>query len=157
MKKILSLVTLVILCLSVSIPLISVVNAQQDDSWPMFHRDLAHTGYANTEGPSTNQTLWTFPILNNGWVLTSPSVVNDVVYFTSSDRGYHLDTTNNNIYALNAKDGSKIWNYSVPAKIYGAPAVADGMVFFASDDLCNLWIKRNYRRLHMEMRNRQLC
>lgn len=107
MKKFYASIILGILLLSAILSVSFTVNAQSDESWPMFHHDLAHTGYSNTNGPSTNQTLWTFPIINNGWVLTSPAVVNGVVYFTSSDKGFHLQTTNNNIYAVNAKDGSK--------------------------------------------------
>ena len=127
MKKFYTTIILAILCLSVVLSLSFTVNAQQSESWPMFHKDLAHTGYSNAAGPSTNQTLWVFN--TNGWVLSSPAVVNGVVYFTSSDKGY-FHTSNNNIYAVNAKDGTKIWNFTVGAKIYTSPAVADGMVFF---------------------------
>ncbi len=122
MKKFLALITLSILCFSLFISLSLSVNAQSDDSWPMFHRDTAHTGYANLEGPSTNQTLWTFPVVNGGWVLTSPAIVNDVVYFTASDKGFHLNTSNNNIYAVNAKDGTKIWNYLSPSQNLRCPS-----------------------------------
>jgi outer membrane protein assembly factor BamB len=66
------------------------------------------------------------------------AVVNGVVYFTSSDKGY-LNTSNNNIYAVNANDGTKIWNYSVGAKIYTSPAVANGHGLF-SDQMTMLFM-----------------
>src|SRR5674476_1306492 len=113
MKKFFIAITLAILCLSIVLSF--TVNAQQADSWPMFHRDTAHTGYSTATGPSTNQTLWVFD--TNGRVLTSHAVANGIVYFTSSDEGY-FHTSNNHIDALNAKDGSRFWKYSVSAKIY---------------------------------------
>jgi outer membrane protein assembly factor BamB len=97
----------------------------------MFHNNMAHTGYASGTGPINNQTVWTYN--TGGWILSSPAIVNGVVYFTSSDAGY-FHTSNNNIIAVKASDGTKIWNYSAGAKIYTSPAVADGMVFFGSDD-----------------------
>ena len=47
MKKFYGAVILVILCLSVVSLFSFTVNAQQADSWPMFHGDVAHTGYSN--------------------------------------------------------------------------------------------------------------
>jgi outer membrane protein assembly factor BamB len=80
----------------------------------MFHGNPAHTGYVNAVGPSTNQTKWVYD--TNGWVLTSPVIVNDVVYFTSSDAGY-FGVSNNNIIAVKATDSTKIWNYSVGQRV----------------------------------------
>ncbi len=37
----------------------------------MFHDNLAHTGYSNSQAPETNQTLWKF---NTGGQVGSPSV-----------------------------------------------------------------------------------
>ena len=101
MRKFYGAVTIVILCLSVVSLFSFTVNAQQADSWPMFHYNLAHTGYSTSTGPNTNQTLWVFN--TNGKVWSSPAVVNGVVYFGSFDH---------NVYAVNAKDGTKIWNFS---------------------------------------------
>src|SRR3989304_121200 len=115
MKKFYGIITLAILCLSVASLFSFTVNAQQTDSWPMFHHDTAHTGYSASTGPSTNQTLWTFG--TNGWIVSSPAVANGIVYFTSSDKGY-FNTSTNNLNAVDAKDGTKIWNYSTQDKIY---------------------------------------
>jgi eukaryotic-like serine/threonine-protein kinase len=84
------------------------VNAQQAsaESWPMFHYDLAHTGYSTNTGHSSNQTLWIFK--TDGEVWTSPAVVKGVVYFGSFDQKF---------YALNAEDGSKIWNFSTGSRM----------------------------------------
>ena len=118
MKKFYATITLAILCLSIVLSLSFTVNAQQAESWPMFHRDLSHTGYSTATGPSTNQTLWTFKTQNKVW--SSPAVVDGVVYFGSFDK---------NVYAVKASDGAKIWNYStgdfkiiVKFTVYGALA-----------------------------------
>ena len=117
------IVTLAILCLSVVSLFSFSVNAQQADSWPMFHGNLAHTGYLNAAGHSTNQTLWVFK--TSGHVWSSPAVVNGVVYFGSFDH---------NVYAVNAKDGTKIWSFSTGGDIYSSPAVVSGVAYFGSYD-----------------------
>ncbi len=91
MKKFYGAVILAVLFLSVFSSFVLVVNAQQENSWPMFHGDVAHTGYSTGSGPSTNQTLWTFK--TNGEVWSSPAVADGIVYVASFDR---------NLYAINA-------------------------------------------------------
>jgi len=85
----------------------------------MYHGDPTHSGYLNAQGPSNNQTLWTYN--TGGWVMDSPAIVNGVVYFSWSDAGYQ-EGPNNSLIALNAKDGAKLWNFSVTGKIYTSPA-----------------------------------
>ena len=122
MKKFYGLITIAILCLSAFLFTFEV-NAQQTGSWPMFHGNPQHTGYTLTNGPSTNQTLWTYN--TKGWVLSSPAVANGIVYFASSDKGY-FDVSNNNLNAVNATTGTKLWNFSVGGNIFISPAVGDG-------------------------------
>jgi serine/threonine-protein kinase len=55
----------------------------------------------------------------------SPAVANGVVYVGSYDQ---------NVYALNAKTGSKLWSYATGNLVESSPAVANGMVFVGSDD-----------------------
>src|SRR5208283_4418335 len=118
MKKFCAIVTLVILCLSVVSLFSFTVNAQQADSWPMFHSDLAHTGYSTESGPSANQTLWVFKTNSEVW--SSPAVVNGIVYVASFDQ---------NLYAINAKTGSKMWSYPLGNLCFSSPAVAHGLVY----------------------------
>ncbi len=123
MKKFCGAVTLAILCLSVISLFSFTVNAQQSDSWPMFHGDVAHTGYSNTTGPSTNQTLWVFK--TSGKIWSSPAVANGIVYIASLD---------GNVYAINAKTGVEIWSYSIGSQTFSSPAVANNLVYIGSDD-----------------------
>ena len=56
---------------------------------------------------------------------SSPAVVNGVVYVGSDD---------NNVYALNATTGAKLWNYTTGGAVDSSPAVANGIVYVGSDD-----------------------
>jgi outer membrane protein assembly factor BamB len=56
---------------------------------------------------------------------SSPAVANGVVYVGSED---------NNVYALNAKTGAKLWSYSTGSFVESSPAVANGVVYVGSDD-----------------------
>ena len=57
--------------------------------------------------------------------LSSPAVVNGVVYFGSDD---------GNVYALNASTGAKLWSYATGDGVDSSPAVANGVVYVGSDD-----------------------
>ena len=58
-------------------------------------------------------------------MVSSPAVANGVVYVGSED---------NNVYALNAKTGAKLWSYSTGSFVESSPAVANGVVYVGSDD-----------------------
>ena len=59
-------------------------------------------------------------------MFSSPAVANGVVYVGSLD---------NNVYALNASTGAKLWSYTTGGPIYySSPAVANGMVYVGSLD-----------------------
>jgi outer membrane protein assembly factor BamB len=92
------------------------------DTWPMFHHDLSHTGNSNSTAPSTNQTLWRF---NTGGPVDSPVVSGGLVYIGSLD---------DNVYALNASDGSLVWKYKTGGNVLSPAAVADGKVYVGSED-----------------------
>ena len=100
-----------------------VFAASDPMSWPMFHRDPAHTGYTPTNGPLTNHTLWTYQ--TGGHVYSSPCVVNGILYVGSND---------NNVYALDAASGTKIWNYTTGDRVDSSPCVVDGVVYVGSYD-----------------------
>jgi serine/threonine-protein kinase len=52
-------------------------------------------------------------------------VANGVVYVGSVD---------NNVYALNAKTGAKLWSYTTANSVESSPAVANGVVYVSSED-----------------------
>ena len=92
------------------------------NGWPMWRADVSHSA-AGQSGP-TNLTLrWTFTA--DGAVVSSPSAVNDRVYFGSEDK---------NIYCVDADTGSLYWKFNTSARILSSPAVVDGRVYEGPDD-----------------------
>ena len=123
MRKFFGIIILAVLCLSFVSVFSFAVNSQATESWPMFHNDLAHTGYSTNTGPTSNQTLWVFS--TNGQVWSSPIVANGVVYFGSLDH---------HIYAVDAMNGSKIWDYTTGNHVYPTPAYSNNVIYVGSDD-----------------------
>ena len=54
---------------------------------------------------------------------SSPAVVNGVVYIGSRD---------DNLYALNASTGAKLWSFTTGGEVIASPAVANGVVYIGS-------------------------
>jgi eukaryotic-like serine/threonine-protein kinase len=54
-----------------------------------------------------------------------PAVANGVVYVGSYD---------NNVYALDASTGAKLWSYTTGYSVYSSRAVADGVVYVGSEN-----------------------
>ena len=91
-------------------------------SWPMFHNDLAHSGYTSSTGPLTNQTLWS---VQTSQILSSPTVAGGIVYVGLND---------GKLLALNSSNGEILWSYQTGGPVYSSPAVADNVVYFGSWD-----------------------
>ena len=103
---------------------LSIVNAEQtSDSWPMFHHDLAHTGYSTSSPPNLNVTLWKYQTAAG--IFSSPTIEAGVVYFGSEDKV---------IYAINSDTGVQVWNYTTGGGVDSSPAVSNGKVFVGSYD-----------------------
>ena len=85
--------------------------------WTMFRADPTHSG-AGTGNPALPPALlWNYT--TGGAVVSSPAVVDGVIYVSSTD---------GNIYALNAANGIKIWSYAVGVGL-SSPAVVGGVVY----------------------------
>ena len=52
-------------------------------------------------------------------------MANGVVYIGSDD---------NNVYALKASTGAKLWSYTTGYQVFSSPAVANGVVYVGSQD-----------------------
>ena len=58
-------------------------------------------------------------------MFASPSVVGNIVYFGSTD---------NNVYALDANSGTKIWNYTAGGQIRDSLGVVNGIIYVGAQD-----------------------
>ena len=58
-------------------------------------------------------------------VISSPAIANGVVYIGSND---------NNLYALNANTGAKLWSYTTGNWVVSSPVVSNGVLYVGSAD-----------------------
>lgn len=93
-----------------------------DASWPMFRSDAKRSSIGN-DGPSSLTMVWRYT--TEGAVMSSPSVVNGIVYVGSQDMS---------VYAVDAYNGELVWKYQTNGTIESSPAVVGGKVFIGSDD-----------------------
>jgi outer membrane protein assembly factor BamB len=91
-------------------------------NWAMFRADPSHSSTASV-GPSNLTLAWKYT--TKGSIISSPSIVNGIVYAGSQDK---------NVYAIDAQNGNLIWNYSTEGPIVTSPAIADGKVYIGSED-----------------------
>ncbi len=90
--------------------------------WSMWRADPTHSSTAQV-GPTNLSLSWTFA--TNGSVISSPSVVNGIVYVGSQDK---------NIYAIGAFSGAFIWSYTTQDSQVSSPAISNGKVYTGGDD-----------------------
>lgn len=58
-------------------------------------------------------------------ILAAPTVASGVIYFGSR---------NDNVYALNAGNGTEIWHHNTGGAVFASPQVADGVVYAGMSD-----------------------
>ncbi len=97
-------------------------------NWSEFHRPNMQrwNPYEKVLGVKTVRNLrlkWNYA--TGKPVMSSPAVVNGVVYFGS---------TNHRVYSVNASTGTKLWSYLTGNHVWSSPAVVNGVVYFGSDD-----------------------
>lgn len=107
--------------------LIFTVFPAEAANWAMLQGDVYHSGITSDRAPSTTPNSsfsWEYQL--NGGVLTSPVVVDGVVYVLSVD---------NKITAVNVTDGEEIWQVSSSgAGAIADPAYGNGQLFAATGD-----------------------
>jgi outer membrane protein assembly factor BamB len=114
-----------LISIAVLIIVLPAVSSQQSnpDWWPMFHHDLAHSGYSTSNAPNITDTLWKYK--TSSGIFSSPTTDLGIVYFGSEDSV---------VYALNATNGMQLWNFTTGGGVDSSPAVSNGKVFFGSYD-----------------------
>ncbi len=91
-------------------------------NWSMWGADPTHSSTAS-EGPNNLTLAWKFT--TNGSVLSSPTIVDGIVYFGSQDK---------NIYAVGAWSGNLLWSFATKATVESSVAVVNGKVYTGGDD-----------------------
>src|SRR6185436_11869128 len=87
-----------------------------------FHGDNARTGVYATPGPKQfGGVKWAFKAA--GPIVTSPSVVDGVVY---------IGSMSGHLYAIDQETGKEKWNFKSRMPIASSPAIAGGTVYFVS-------------------------
>lgn len=107
-----------------AVVLVGVHSAIMAQDAAMFRGDLEHSGvYAAGGVPKFKAIKWKFH--TGGRVISSPAVVNGLVYVGSTD---------GNLYAIEAASGTEKWKFTTKAWEVSSPAVAAGSVYFLSYD-----------------------
>jgi eukaryotic-like serine/threonine-protein kinase len=89
----------------------------------MFRNDPAHSGTYSGGVTKLHGARWTFH--THGQVISSPAVVEGIVYVGSSD---------GNLYAIDEQSGTQKWAFATKSRVSSSPAVAGSLVFFGSYD-----------------------
>ncbi|NLI97084.1 PQQ-like beta-propeller repeat protein [bacterium] len=87
--------------------------------WPMFQKDLGHTGSTDVNGPAGSSLLWKFSL--GSTTSSSPVVAENGTVYIGTNSGY--------IIAVKP-DGSESWRFNTGAPVNAAPAI------FTSGDVC---------------------
>ncbi|MCL2642529.1 MAG: PQQ-binding-like beta-propeller repeat protein [Candidatus Bathyarchaeota archaeon] len=100
----------------------NTATSDETGSWSMFRHDAERSSIGE-RGPENLSLVWSFA--TNGAVVSSPSIVDNIVYFGSQDH---------NIYAVNAETGAKIWSFKTNYTIESSVAVTNGKVVTGAED-----------------------
>lgn len=103
--------------------LLATTSASAEDV-AMFRGNAQHTGLSREPGvPKFTAVKWKFK--TNGWVVSSPTISNDTIYFGSTDR---------HVYAVDAATGAQRWKTKTGGRVVSSAAVANGSVYIVSYD-----------------------
>ena len=91
-----------------------LIEMDYDDDWLMYGKDLERTGYSTStlDLPTEIEPTWIFE--TGFWILSSPVIVDGVVYIASYD---------SNLYAIDYFSGELIWNMTLGDVAFSTPAI----------------------------------
>jgi outer membrane protein assembly factor BamB len=96
-----------------------------DSDWPAYRCNSARNGSVNTQLPDDSRTLWRVKL---GDTVCPPIIVGELL-FTALVEAH-------SIVCLNAKDGSRRWEFTTGGRIDSPPTWHKGTVLFGSADGC---------------------
>lgn len=97
-----------------------------ESPWPQFMHDARHTGRSEYTIPDKIKILW-----------ISNFAIQEITGLSISGDGgtIYAGSVDHNVYAVNAADGSVLWQYLTDHEIVGTPAVdQDGNIYVGSKD-----------------------
>jgi len=101
---------------------LSILAASASGAQTTFHGNVARTGVYEGPGPSKfGGVKWAFKA--GGAIVTSPAVVDGVVYIASLD---------GHLYAIDQETGKEKWSFKSSRPIASSPAVVRGALYFVS-------------------------
>ena len=103
--------------------LVAATNQKESEDWPTYRGDEKRSGTLNSKVPAKLAATWTAKL---GGDLTPPVIADGLVYVAQKDT--------HTLYALNAKDGSTAWTYTIGARIDSPPTISQGRVVFGGND-----------------------
>lgn len=102
----------------------------QNEDWPMYRYDAAHTGYSTSNTPTVSPVqLWNYTLESTPSSVLAPVIAGGFVYVGSADHNLQQFTA----YCLKAATGAKVWSAPI-GDVFDSLAVADGRVFVGSAD-----------------------
>ena len=105
-------------------PTLDISSSPSGNDWPMYQRDLAHSGAAPDNGSAPKGVLkWRYDA--DGPIYSSPAVVGGRVY---------LATGTGSIVALDAETGEEVWKRNVGGPLHSSPAIAGDSLFIGRSD-----------------------
>jgi len=102
---------------------LSLSCAAAQETAAMFCGDAGHSGIYRTTAPEALSLKWAFATGES--IVSSPTVLNGTVYVGSSD---------NKLYAIDAKTGQQKWHFLTKGNVASTPAVSGASVFVLSLD-----------------------
>ena len=110
--------------LFISDPSSDISSLPTGGDWPMYQRDLAHSGAADDSKATPGGVLkWRYAA--DGPIYASPAVVDGTVY---------VATRAGSIVALNAETGAEVWKRTVGGSLNSSPAIAGDLLFIGRSD-----------------------
>lgn len=104
--------------------------------WSQYQVGPANTGSTATQGPRGNLEVdWEYTDVEYSGVRSGPAVVDGTLYFTSMASDLSED---GRVHAVDAADGSELWQVDTGWRDQATPAVADGRVFVGDGELLAL-------------------
>jgi len=89
-----------------------------------YNKALNPGDHIPTVRGSTSNGILNWKYATKG-IVTSSATPNGILYVGSNDH---------NVYALNAANGTKVWNYATGSLVWSKPAIANGIVYIGSMD-----------------------